>query len=120
MANSFKKNMSVQRNNNLDRTKIIVSKDLKSNQFDMYDYLSSNNHFMPDLKNGATNKIQVGNMDQHINYKKKERDTDEQFRFNSYARENNQTMTDYELTEKKNFKNKYGNNSMNNSYYKNN
>lgn len=35
MANSFKKNMSVQRNNNLDKTKIIISKDLKSNQFDM-------------------------------------------------------------------------------------
>lgn len=29
-------------------------------------------------------------------------------------------MTDYDFMEKKNFKNKYSNNSMNNSYYKNN
>jgi len=37
MANSFKKNMTVAKNTNLDNTKITICKDLKSNQFDMHD-----------------------------------------------------------------------------------
>lgn len=71
---------------------------------------------MPDNRNGATQKIYVGNMDHHINPNNKERE--EYFKFKdgfSHSRDN-QTMIDFGNMEKN--KNKYGN-SMNNSYYKN-